>query len=362
MKKIVYGAIVATLALTSCSDLDFVPTTAVDPETLGQNEVQQILTGTYRELQSSPGRDTWVLNDMRGENVIGTYLSGENPFTVNDIREDNSVLLTMWSGYYKAINEANFAISTIDKLEKTESNLSIDAQARFLRAYSYYCLATRWDGVPLITENTLELVNRDTQATIFSFIESELDYCISSGALESASTMSGAPFIATLEAAKAIRARLALAKGDNSTAAQLAEEVITSGLYSLSDDYDKIFSTGTTSETIFALTNSTTEDPINLYALFTTYSSPITGSWFLQPSPEAERMFDDDNDTRKATCVNLLVTDSGDEYKLMNKFRDYAPLIVTRLAEMYLISAEAQGKAGAARLNELRAKRGLDAL
>lgn len=46
----------------------------------------------------------------------------------------------------------------------------------------------------------------------------------------------------------------------------------------------------------------------------------------------------------------------------MNKFRDYTPLIVSRIAEMYLISAEAQGMAGLDRLNELRQYRGLQPL
>ena len=44
----------------------------------------------------------------------------------------------------------------------------------------------------------------------------------------------------------------------------------------------------------------------------------------------------------------------------MNKFRDFTPLIVSRIAEMYLISAEAQGRTGLNRLNELRRSRGLN--
>lgn len=364
MKKRLYSAIlaIASLCFTSCSDLDFVPTTAIDPETLGQNEVEQLLTGTYCVLQSDPGRDTWVLFDMRAENLSSTYLSGENQFVVNNIDESNSTLLTMWSGYYRAIYEANLTIATLADLEDTDANLNIEAQARFLRAYCYYCLATRWDGVPLITENTLDLVRRDYQDVVFDFVKSELDYCISSGTLYSFSSVSGAPYLVTLEAAKALRARLALALDDMTTAATLAEEVVESGYFTLSSDYDAIFTSSLNSEFIFAFANNTTEDPVNLYALFTTYSSPISGSWFLCPSPEAQRMFDDDNDTRKSTCINVLVTDAGESYDLMNKFRDYSPLIVSRIAEMYLISAEAQGLAGVDRLNELRVKRGLDEL
>jgi starch-binding outer membrane protein, SusD/RagB family len=55
--------------------------------------------------------------------------------------------------------------------------------------------------------------------------------------------------------------------------------------------------------------------------------------------------------------------DTYDGLDVVNKYpsgqQGTDPLIVTRLAEMYLISAEAQGLAGIGRLNELRASRGL---
>ena len=351
---------VVLLFLSSCSGLDIEPRMAIDPETLGQDEVQQLLTGTYRSLQYEPGRDTWVLFDMRGENLIHTYLSGPNDFVNNNIPSNNGVLLTMWRGYYKVINQANVALSTLSKLERTENNLNIEAQARFLRAYAYYCLATRWDGVPLLKENTLDRVKRDRQTTVFQFIKEELDYCINSN-LKSFKTLSGAPFYVSKEAAIALQARLALTMGDKTTAGNLAEELINSAVFTLSDDYDNIFTSQSNSEIIFSLRNSTSENPQNLYALFTTYDSPMRGSWFLCPSPKSEQMFEDENDLRRATCITYLQSTSG-EYVIMNKFRDYGPLIISRIAEMYLISAEARGLDGLNRLNELRVKRGLQVL
>lgn len=361
--KLYHFALAACLSFSSisCSWLELEPGTAISPDILGQGEIEQLLTGTYRSLQNNPGRDTWVLFDMRGENLINTYLSGSNDFVNNEIPSNNGTLLTMWRGYYKAIYNANVTLSTLAKLEQTEENLYIEAQARFLRAYAYYCLATRWDGVPIIKENTLEQVKRDKQQAVFEFIKEELNACITGGNLKTFAETSNAPYYVSLEAAQALMARLALTMGDKTTATRLAEALIENPSFQLSEIYDNIFNTTSNSEVIFSFRNSTSESAQNLYALFTTYDSPMKGSWFLCPSPESEKMFDDPADTRKATCITHLQSTSTD-YIIMNKFRDYTPLIVSRIAEMYLISAEAQGMAGLDRLNELRQYRGLQPL
>ena len=361
--KLYHFALAACLSFSSisCSWLELEPGTAISPDILGQGEIEQLLTGTYRSLQNNPGRDTWVLFDMRGENLINTYLSGSNDFVNNEIPSNNGTLLTMWRGYYKAIYNANVTLSTLAKLEQTEENLYIEAQARFLRAYAYYCLATRWDGVPIIKENTLEHVKRDKQQAVFEFIKEELNACITGGNLKTFAETSNAPYYVSLEAAQALMARLALTMGDKTTATRLAEALIENPSFQLSENYDNIFNTTSNSEVIFSFRNSTSESAQNLYALFTTYDSPMKGSWFLCPSPESEKMFDDPADTRKATCITHLQSTSTD-YIIMNKFRDYTPLIVSRIAEMYLISAEAQGMAGLDRLNELRQYRGLQPL
>lgn len=361
--KLYHFALAACLSFSSisCSWLELEPGTAISPDILGQGEIEQLLTGTYRSLQNNPGRDTWVLFDMRGENLINTYLSGSNDFVNNEIPSNNGTLLTIWRGYYKAIYNANVTLSTLAKLEQTEENLYIEAQARFLRAYAYYCLATRWDGVPIIKENTLEQVKRDKQQAVFEFIKEELNACITGGNLKTFAKTSNAPYYVSLEAAQALMARLALTMGDKTTATRLAEALIENPSFQLSENYDNIFNTTSNSEVIFSFRNSTSESAQNLYALFTTYDSPMKGSWFLCPSPESEKMFDDPADTRKATCITHLQSTSTD-YIIMNKFRDYTPLIVSRIAEMYLISAEAQGMAGLDRLNELRQYRGLQPL
>lgn len=93
LNHLIYTLMLGTaLGTSSCSWLDLEPATAVSPSILGQGEVEQLLTGTYRSLQNDPGRDTWVLFDMRGENLINTYLSGSNDFVNNEIPSNNGTL------------------------------------------------------------------------------------------------------------------------------------------------------------------------------------------------------------------------------------------------------------------------------
>ena len=59
LNHLIYTLMLGTaLGTSSCSRLDLEPATAVSPSILGQGEVEQLLTGTYRSLQNDPGRDT----------------------------------------------------------------------------------------------------------------------------------------------------------------------------------------------------------------------------------------------------------------------------------------------------------------
>ena len=69
---------------------------------------------------------------------------------VNEFQEKTSLIVT-----------ANYSLTELSLI-----HIYIEAQARFLRAYAYYCLATRWDGVPIIKDNTLENVKRDKQRCV----------------------------------------------------------------------------------------------------------------------------------------------------------------------------------------------------
>ncbi len=96
---------------------------------------------------------------------------------------------------------------------------------------------------------------------------------------------------------------------------------------------------------------------ITLSTMFYTYGHPNKGSYIYRPPYDVMNMYEL-GDKRKA--ISIIKVDGDD---CINKYPSGQtgtdPFIVSRLAEMYLISAEAQGISGLNRLNELRRFRGL---
>jgi|TARA_B100000809_G_scaffold218459_1_gene225077 hypothetical protein len=92
----------------------------------------------------------------------GLYWSGSNDFTE--------------AMYYRLAQEVSFCNSFIDNaaiLTDTEV-ASYIAEARFLRAFTYFNLMDLYGNVPLVTSVTTELPSQATRTELFNFIESEL--------------------------------------------------------------------------------------------------------------------------------------------------------------------------------------------
>src|SRR4051812_48301430 len=106
-RNILYVACLASLLTTACKkQIDIQPKGAINPSQLGANEVNQLLIGTYRAFQNAPGNYSYVIGDIMGESLINSNLfnSGDNVELVqNNIKSSNTIIYTMWSGYYKGI-------------------------------------------------------------------------------------------------------------------------------------------------------------------------------------------------------------------------------------------------------------------
>ena len=100
---------------------------------------------------------------------------------------------------------------------------------------------------------------------------------------------------------------------------------------------------------------------MNLGASLYSRASSNGGSYMYAPTVKVINMFEPD-DKRTSISINMQETN-----EVINKYSGGEvatdPIIITRLGEMYLISAEAQGLAkGLSRLNELRNFRGLPSI
>ena len=165
-------------------------------------------------------------------------------------------------------------------------------------------------------------------------------------------------YLVSKDAAIALLARTKLAQKKLGEAAALAEQLITSGDYKL-DSFEKIFRKTMNTEIIFAFENLTEESSVNLSDLYYTYGHPNKGQGTYRLNAELVKLFSDNDKRKSITIINIAGTDCLNKYPSGQTGTD--PLILFRIAEMYLISAEAQGRAaGLSRLNELRRFRGLE--
>lgn len=353
MNKKILIAIVTMFTLASCNkQLNIYPHNAASSDNLTPADAELFLTGMYNKVQNASGSaEAYVTFDLIGGDVVQARGTGGPIILINALlKPDQSITSTPWNGYFAALYQVNVLLESAQKLPDSQRKNEILGTTHYFRAYLYYQMVTRWGGVPILAQNTQAKVKRNTEAEVWQFIESEL-----TGAINNAPAFTSINFVSK-EAAQALMARVKLYEGKKTDAAALAEALINSGKFKL-DTFDKIFRNLGNTEEIFAFKSLTAESKINISNYFYTYAMPQKGGYVYAPAADVLTLFDS-SDKRKAISISVFGTDN-----IFNKYPSGQsgtdPLIISRLGELYLISAEAQGLAGLGRLNELRVFRGL---
>lgn len=153
----------------------------------------------------------------------------------------------IWVEYYALINKCNntlYQIGTNEAIVAPESNkLQTQAEAKFLRAYSYFMLVRLFDRVPLIdtffqdpaAQNNIP---QSSAAATYAFIENDLNFAAAYLPLSWDARFVGR---ATKGMAQGILAKVYLTQRKWAQAMATANAVINSGQYDLSTPYSKIF-------------------------------------------------------------------------------------------------------------------------
>ena len=355
MKKNILLLLSMIFVLPSCADLlDQYSHTAIPPDAVVESDLPSVRTGMYNRVQEAPGTLTYINFDFVGGDLNQKEYT---PIQLVDAKlKSGSTASTEWNGFYSALYQVNNTIYVAKRFPSSAEAKRILGEAYYFRAYIYMSLVTRFGGVPLLPENTQELVARAKVEDCWDFIYEDI-----TNAIPLLGT-SNSYYYVSQDAAKALKARICLYMGIKDEAYTLAEELITSGKYKL-DTFENIFNTYPTrknnTETIFAfMCQDQAQSSISIGNEFYSYDYVYKGKGtYTVPAS----FFDswESNDNRKARSV---VYEGG--YYRLNKYPagqgGTDPINVSRIAEMYLISAEAQGyPTGVARLNELRTARGL---
>ena len=371
MKKKQIFITLTSLVLTACN-LDYYPTTAVSDSSLTESDYSNLLTGVYDGAQSVKIN----IDDIAADNLTSPGWwpdidnNGQTASTSSDIN-------SLWNSHYKYVQLANNLINLIERTgSPTPAQIQIEAQARVIRAWLYARIAQHWGDAPLLLEVTDELVGRDPEVEIWKQVISDFEY----GA-QNAPDFSDRGYVSKV-AAKALLARTLLtgasAVQDKARAQQLAEEIITSGQFQLAPDFADIWHAKSSNEIILQWTNLNGDsgsdgwfmrsDIVNLYEAENGAGSAGYGEQGRYENIVDQAAFNafEEGDLRKAPTVRHLKLAGGAETWDCVKYPSYNaadPWPVVRIAELYLISAEAQGyPAGVERLNQLRQVRGLQAL
>lgn len=166
------------------------------------------------------------------------FMSQFDNFTVTST---NRELPDFWNGMYQEINYCNQVIDNVPKISMDATlQARYIAEAKFLRAYSYFRLVRAFGDVPLrlhLPQNSSEYnLARTPKDQVWAAIEQDL----SDAETVLPPTYSGSDVgRATKGAAQALHAKVALYQKKWSDVVSYTNKVIQSGLYSLVPDFEK---------------------------------------------------------------------------------------------------------------------------
>lgn len=405
MKKYLSIIIICIVAF-GCTDkwLELYPTDTIADDQAIQtvSDGRAAINGVYERMRSYQmyGRNFFVCADVGCEDVV-LRTDNSNRY-VRDYRWDpqpgNAPGTEMWQFTYNAIKRSNEVIQRLPEVapepgQTEEAKKQIVGEAYFTRALLHYELVKFFAqaynftadashlGIPYIEQSTMEVDHeRMTVKVCFEKIVADAEQ-----ALDLMNTDKPAnPHTAGTDVVKAFLARVYLYMASTSNgasyakAAQYAEELITSGRYTLvnAENY-KITGSNTafsspnmwgakfSTESVFVLPYSATE---RLYtnSLGNIYLDKNKGYGDLKPSEQLLALIDE-NDSRSTMFYEY------DNAMCNRKFMgtgisggfDLSNLNIFRLSEMYLIAAEGLAKSSSPNqtkaltyLNTLKSNRG----
>ena len=334
-------------SLAGCNSLlDETPVDAVpeDQAITNAEGARTALIGAYDALQLEAyyDRDLVLMGDLPTDNAEHTgTLTQFNQADANQVRADNTAVDDIWNAIYDGINRVNLIllrVPPLTDLDETEKN-QILGEAHFLRALHYHNLVKLWGGVPLRLApiTTVEEASQAVRATadeVYAQIESDLN------AAGDLITSTEPTTQATVGAVHALRARVALYRGDYATALAEADEVVDEG-YTLASAYSDLFDPDgiDTPEDIFKVIFTPVE--FNLEGYYYT-SEDFDGRGEVAPTQD---LFDsyEAGDARLAWSI----TPTGDGALSGSKWPTTIggeDIHVIRFAEVLLIKAEAQAR------------------
>lgn len=408
MKSFKYKSfiLIAALAFVSCSE-DFLEVDSreriaeEDSENFTPN---QFLNGVYGMFTDWPYAFAYLgITEIISDNAI----KGSSPSDTGGDKDllDNLTFTStagsvseMWEHWYKTIGRANYAIAYTEQASGENAERMI-AEAKFLRAFTYFYLVRAFGPVTIqgevsfvdgeaVVDPEADLSSRSPVEEVYAYIEQDLR-----DAIEVLPEKSGYASQdlgrATKGAARALLAKVHLYQEEYQEALDYANEVINSGEYGLEPDYAEIWREYTENgvESIFEI--QARGEPIahGVQQYSETQGARGSGGWgwgFNVPSDDLVAAYEAAGDEVRMNATIIFagetlwdgreVSPSVENPRYNEKAYSSANagaadgdknIRVLRLAEVYLIRAEAANELGMTQvaeesLNMVRERVGLD--
>ena len=231
-RKIFIGIALISLLFTQC-ELDRFPlngpTTGTFPAT-GEEATMGLLAAykTYSELQASK---THFLHVMDNISDVGYTRPGKNytPPITSSLITNNALAIKPWRIHYKTIARCHTVLDNLANIKEDipeDAYNQIDAELRFIRAYSYSMLIELYGDVPLV-QHALSLDESNLPRTSKSDIQQWIiDEMTAVADQLPASQAAYGNVRASSVAAYMLKARIALYSKQYSVAAAAAEKAI----------------------------------------------------------------------------------------------------------------------------------------
>jgi len=330
--------------VSACDVLDVEPQSSIPANEAfkDKNGIERGIQGAYSAMQSLSyyGRTYLIFSDLAGDNLVHPPNATSTNYSEvdnNAILPENETVGGIWSAAYDAINVANNVIvqvPNIPEMTPAEKDAAL-GELYFIRALNHFNLINYFGAIPIKTTPTVGVENinvpRDPVPAVYSQIVRDLEFAaLHLPASSSIKTR------ASKHAATALLARAALYQKDYTKAIAYASNLIDGGEFELMGAYAAIFSSEETAESIFEI--DYTELDRNRIA---EYNFPLTlnGRREVAPAEELISKFSASDDRLAATIAYAGTLPYVIKYDDLSTGSDN--VIIARLAEMYLIRAEA---------------------
>ncbi|ANI90129.1 hypothetical protein A9P82_13045 [Arachidicoccus ginsenosidimutans] len=369
----IISAIVFLISATSCNKLlDTAPKYILTPEKIFSNNdsANYALAGLYGSMgdgatnsyQQAFLLDVPVASSFSADEaypalgLANSYSHDySNMYTYSMLPGSNfTVSNYYWEGFYNFIYQANSIIEGI----QGSTGMTVPyknqymGEALFWRAYYYYYLVNFYGPVPLITTSDYEIsskIARTDTSAIYQQIVSDLT---TADSLMSDDISANEVYRVTRSAVRSLLARVSLFTGNWADAEKYSTEVIGNGKYSLAP-IGKVFYDGS-SETILGISS------LYGYAQIATQTLPSKSKSCVYAVMDSGTnnlvSAFSSNDLRTKNYISYQKNGSSDSIYIDYKYKINGSVqatdghtestVVLRLAEQYLIRAEAEAREG----------------